>query len=441
MTDNGSGEYTIDITSDKDVFKEGIGDSYFCVLRPDDGTDTGSGTYIDDTYVASHSVTAVYRYIDTRTAQVLVTDSGDSKYYTVYIHKKATVTGNYAAALAVKEEGSENLFSCSTNILSVKSNVSDFNLEVELENAQFAQDITSGNITLSQGFKDLEITRLARTSDTVVTIYLAGKIDKAYSSGDIVFDTGAVTGVEVLVSLSVNIENTQMYADFSTAKFTNSQLSFDIVLEDGQFKDTVVSELSGAADGATLLEVAANTARDRSTVKINAPAADIDAAMALINGGVLSVSGVSTDYNEKLSLELNSEQAVINANVDFIEADGAGYKATLILSTLNGTLQTLTAADISVSGSFESGAISNVTVTEVTNIDACTQVVFTFSCEDVDLEDALFSGSITVADGKLKNLWTTASNEKSAELCTFQRKATGERGTQLKGFGAHTAIQ
>lgn len=438
LTDNGDGEYTIDLTSDKEVFKKDVGKDYFCVLGQSDETVTDD-EFINDKYISENSVQAVYKYIDASTAQVNVTDSGESYYYAVYIHKDATVTGNYAAAVVEKDYEDADTVNVSTNLLSVKSNVTEFNFEVGLTNAEFSDDITAENLSLGQGFEDMLISRITKTSDTLIKIYLEGTIDSSYSAGEIVFDENAIVS-ELIISLSISIENALLYADFTTAEFANNQLTFDVSLDGGTFTDSIEAELLGldAGNDAALEDIEINSTNDGATLTISVSAADIDEAMSLINGAVLRLSKESTDFNEEISSVLNAEQAVLNANVDFIEQNETNYTATLILSASNGTLEEISAADIlSIAGVFKNGTpgdeeeydgtdtsssgneigeISNVAITEVNKTDAGTEVIFTFDCEELDLEDAYFEGVITLANGKLKNLWATESSVKTSEL-------------------------
>lgn len=459
MTDNGGGKYTVDITSDKDVFKEKIDEKHFCVLGQDDGTEIGD-KFINDKYIEKNSVKAEYNYIDAKTVQIKITDSKESDYYTVYIHKDATLTGNYAAAFADKEAEEEDSVTITTDILSVKSNVGEFDFEVELTNATFAENITADNLSLSQGFADMLVKELVRTSDTAVKVIVEGTIDSSYSVGEIVFDENAVSN-NLIISLSIGIEDARIYADFSTAVFENNQLTFDVSLDGGTFSDDIVeAELSGFQQGidAGLENVVINEERDIATLTLNISAADIDTALELINGAVLSFSAESTDFNEDVSMVLNIRQAVLNANVDFVEQNETNYSATLIMSAFNGTLEELSVADItSISGTFkdytpeaedseagetgetsdgntEAGVIYNVTVTKVKKIDEGTQVVFTFDCDELDLDNSVFEGTLALASGKLKNLWATESNENSAALYYSAAESKGGTRDTLKGL-------
>lgn len=436
---NADGGYIVSAVADKDVFKANVASTDFCVIGKNveettaksmvdtteesttaiDAKTESTGTRIDDTYVKDNSIGGTYSFVDSKHATFAVNTLSD--YYIIYIHKNATVDGKYAAGMC--ENDAENVsIEISTETISLNSYESNPTFDIVIGKAVLADTIDSSLITFDAGFSGLIVTSAVRTTDTVLTIHTAGVLDGQYSSGDIQFGAGLIKGFDYPASLYIGINSAKAYADFTDVTFDNNVLSLALKLSGSTFKENPSITVSGK-DGLSVSNVVLDESKATATVKIAVTAADIAAAIEAVKGATLNLADTATDYNEAISVELVPSEASINANVDFIEnTSGETYTATVVLMPSNGTLNDLAIGDITVSGEF-----TNAQVISVNKTDAGTEVKFTFTTAK-DIDDATFTGTLSITAGKLTNLWDNASTLVSTDLYFCSE---GDRGDSL----------
>lgn len=426
---NADGGYVVSAVADKDVFKADVASTDFCVIgrnveetttepsvetseEPTTAIDDkvqseSSGKRIDDAYVKDNSVASTYAFIDSKHATFAVNTLSD--YYIIYVHKSATANGQYAAGMC--QNDTENVsVEISTETISLNSYELNPTFDIVIGGAVFAETIDSSLITFDAGFSGLIVTSAVRTTDTVLTIHTAGVLDGQYSSGDIQFGAGLIKGFDYPASLYIGINRAKAYADFTDVTFDNNVLSLALKLSGSTFKENPSITVSGK-DGLRVSDVVLDESKASATVKIAVTAENIAAAIEAVNGATLNLADTATDYNEAISVELVPSEASINASVDFIEnTSGETYTATVVLMPSNGTLNDLAIGDITIAGEF-----TNAQVTSVAKTDAGTEVKFTFTTAK-DIDDATFTGTLSVTAGKLTNLWGNASTLVSTDL-------------------------
>lgn len=284
--------------------------------------------------------------------------------------------------------------SCSASIVGTYA-TGDVNpvITITLDNTVAAAGLTKDMITLTGLFEGLEITGVSG-SERTITIVTSGTIAVSapfLAGGVLTFD--AVVANDT-VTLSVN----------DTLK-----------AEDTSFMVKAVSE-------------------DKSTVTLGVAtsASDLDAAIAAINGKTLEIPADKTASANAYALTVCAISASVGGSVDYIEATDTAntYSATAILFVKNGVWhRTLEASDITFGGDFD-----GATITSVAQNGDVYEITFTCVKENLDLDDLVLNGGVTISAGKVQNAWGTTLAENDAELTYVTGLDRGQTWDAIKLF-------
>ncbi|MEG1719435.1 MAG: hypothetical protein RR306_03825, partial [Clostridia bacterium] len=279
VADNGDGNYTISATSETDIFKENIENKSFCVLgtgstsstkessvtapneekneiiKPKKTTDekvakeeqesNKKSKKIDDKYIKEMSLDSTYKFIDSKNAEFTVTDKDGFSGYLVYLHETATLDKKYAAGVYIKEQEAIKNIEIYTQKPAVNGYQENPTFDIIVKNAKLSQKIDKSLITTSQGFSNLTVSDVVRTTDTVLTVHTTGQIDTKYTVGDINFGGGVIDGLEATSLLSIAINSENAYANFSNVSFSENILSLSLHLANSTFNDNPKISVSG----------------------------------------------------------------------------------------------------------------------------------------------------------------------------------------------------
>ncbi|MEG1846338.1 MAG: hypothetical protein RR239_05495, partial [Oscillospiraceae bacterium] len=279
VVDNGDGKYTISAISKTDIFKEKIENKSFCVLGTGSTASTNESSVtatdtetkettetkeaaekneayqaketnkkskkIDDKYIKEMSLDSTYKFIDSKNAEFTVSDKDGFDCYFVYLHETATIDKKYAAGVYIKKQEDLKNIEIYTEKPSVNGYQENPTFDIVIKNAKLAQKIDKNLITTSQGFSNLTVSDVVRTTDTVLTVHTAGQIDTKYSVGDINFGSGVIDGVESTSILSIAVNSAKGYADFSKVSFNENILSLSLRLVNSTFNDNPKVTISG----------------------------------------------------------------------------------------------------------------------------------------------------------------------------------------------------
>ncbi len=195
--------------------------------------------------------------------------------------------------------------------------------------------------------------------------------------------------------------------------FDNGNLSFKVQLGGMTFtvdKDGLLKAISSDFD-LTVKEVE----KDSATMTVKVDAKDLDSAIKAMGAKTFTIKNSAFSDDEDVEVIFKDIEAKVNFDIDTVEENAdKSYTATARLFTVYGKFEELSKDDISFGGDF-----NGAKVTELKKSDSAYDVSFTFQkpYNGFSLEDCALDGTVTVADGKIKNDWGT--NGKNSYEFTF----------------------
>lgn len=441
----------ITLTSDEDLFKEGIEKSDIVVqafeYKPIEQTDEENvGALSTDLSEAGAEASAdepqqnepessladpititdyTLSRTDARTLTITFKDSYEYGVYDFYIHKDGASNGRYAWGtyinLPENESAVQNPVSALVEGIFYNGDENPV-LKVTLENTAVT-DVKPENIELLGAFEDLSIASVTAT-DTEITLNTVGEIHICSAPYGYVDISPEALSAENEVIATVEISQAGAYISPDSYAYENGNLKFDLELS-GAKAEKNGEELADliTVGGNSVASAAANTEGNVITVTVPTNGADIDSAINSVveKPVVIRKEALSCDIDIEYTITDNS--AYISAYTDYIEKADSGYKCTLYLVPIYGSLADLTAADLTFDGDFEGAK-----VTDVKQEGSLYTVTFTFT-GDKSLDNSIFEGSIKVADGKLINAWGTPSEYTHETFGYMAETVRGDKST------------
>ncbi len=365
--------------------------------------------------------------------QITITvPKGDKEYFgfNVAIHPSATNSGKPAEASSLNALNTKDIVTCKATI-DEEFTVGDVNpvIEVKLTNTALSDDFNNDMIRLTGAFSNLSITSVSGTD--VITVTTTGTVSFSAPLLASVDFAGEATTSGTSLSAMSKINYRLAYIKQDSFVFANNKLTFDVELNSDEFKFAVNDSFSSS--GATYTVKAISEDKKVITLSVASAAANLDAAIdVLLNKETMTFPKEKLLSNAALTVNFYATKATFGASIDYIEKDEENantYIATIYIYPISGEMDTLAASNLTFGGDFK-----NANITSVVKGNEIHQVVFTFTKEGVNLEDAIFSGTLTLAAGKVKNAWGTTREELVSEISYTTNMDRGETLDAIKGF-------
>ena len=320
--------------------------------------------------------------------------------------------------------------SCSASIVGTYA-TGDVNpvITVTLDNTVAAAGLTKDMITLTGLFEGLEITGVSG-SERTITIVTSGTIAvSAPFLAGVDLAEGA-TNSGVALSAACEVAYRSVYVKQDSFALAGGVLTFDAVVAN----DTVTLSVNDTLKAEDTSFMVKAVSEDKSTVTLGVAtsASDLDAAIAAINGKTLEIPADKMASANAYALTVCAISASVGGSVDYIEATDTAntYSATAILFVKNGVWhRTLEASDITFGGDFD-----GATITSVAKNGNVYEITFTCVKENLDLDDLVLNGGVTISAGKVQNAWGTTLAENDAELTYVTGLDRGQTWDAIKLF-------
>lgn len=364
---------------------------------------------------------------------IKLAEGKDSEYsnYTVGVDKNATTVGKYCSGSYRTVDSIKEQVSYSAKI-SGEYTVGDSNpvIIVNLENTVAVEDINADMLKLTGLFSDLEIANVTASGNTL-TVTTKGSIQNETPLTAGVDIAAEATNSGQALSASCAVKYRGLYVDQASYAFEKNTLTFDVILSGDTWKLSSGDKISSEDIVITLKTLS----EDKQTATFSTPvtAENLDGALSKINGTTVTVAADKLNSGIAQTLTISAAKAELGAVIDYIEETDTAdkYKADAIIYAKNGTFGEITASDISFAGDFVGAKTESVE-----KDDTVYTASFTFTAKDVNTDEMGFSGTATLAAGKMINLWGTPSGEATCEAVYVTGIDRGETLEAIKAFVA-----
>lgn len=354
-----------------------------------------------------------YSVIVDNERQITVTiKDGKTEYagYNITIKSSAISIGKYGEATTFENEDIEKL--AYEAEISGEYTTGDTNpvIQVALKNTVVSSDFNKNMVKLTGLFGNLEIDNVSG-SESTITIVTKGTIlsDMPFMAG--VDFTAEATESKQELSAWREIEYRTNYVQTDSFALDNGRLLFNVVLGADTFNVQPGDYI--ACDGYTYGIEDVSDDKTTATFSCAVNASTVDEALDIVTNNNIELAADTIGSGIAQTVNILAPKPDIGMLIDYIDkTDNAGtYLATAVLYVQNGELDTIETSDISLSGDFE-----NVSIESVKKDGAVYDIQFTFTAEELDLDNIKLSGVVSVASGKVKTMWNTYSGQMTAEV-------------------------
>ena len=288
-------------------------------------------------------------------------------------------------------------------------------ITIEFENTVASDAVNAEMFELTELFASLEVTDVAQNG-TSVTLFTEGVIpyEIPLTAGVDISSEATEAATELRAECEIIIRNAYVKQD--SFALTDGVLSFDMICLNGTFAFAAGDVIE--SNGLTFTVNAVSADSSSVTLAVPTTAGDLDSAVAQINGMELLIPADKLSSGIAQTTLLYANNADFGATFNHIKkADAENtYNATAVLYVKNGVF----ADDISVSDISLGGAFEDAVITALTKVQNTYTLEFTFEKSGINLKKVKLEGSVTVAEGKIRNLWNTALPESNTNLDYFK---------------------
>lgn len=302
-------------------------------------------------------------------------------------------------------------------------------ITIELKNTVASDNINADMFELTELFADLEITEVAQNGATI-TLLTDGVIpfEIPLTAGVDISSEATESATELRAECELLMRNAYIKQD--SFAFSDGTLSFSMICLNGTFTFAVGDVIESNGLAFTVKTVSDDGSAVTLTVPISA--SDLDSAIAQINGKELLIPADKLSSGIAQAVLLYANEADFGATVSrFAKTETQNvYNVTAVLYAKNGVwADDLAIDDVTLGGAFESATITALTKTQNTyTLD------FTFEKSGINLNKVTLQGSVTIAEGKIRNLWNTVLPECTTSLNYIKS------GLSLDGYKKITAL-
>lgn len=297
-------------------------------------------------------------------------------------------------------------------------------VELELENAKFADEVQREDIELTKAFEGMEVADIQRENETRLLLTLRGEMKGEgedlvpYLEGGVAVKSGSTNaavrayGEVPLVTATAYLAGTPAFTDSAT-------LRVSATAENCQWSQVPTASqitLSGAFAGATVKKVEKCTKNpDTMDVYLTVSQKDCEGV------GSIVFADASTDAGQPIGVDVNFDNIGFYAAVKSLEK--TAEKVTLIISAVSHGLQlnrTLSAEDLTLAGDFEQAKVENVLQGE----DNSLEITLSFSTGVFDAVDG-YEGIILLPMESVKSEFANIE-DMDAVICVGSFKDEAE---------------
>lgn len=363
--------------------------------------------------------------------QITITvPNGDKEYlgFNVAIHSSATNSGNFAEASSnVPQAATQEQVQYAAEFTEVYA-VGDENpiIKVSFSNTSLSDGFNADMIKLTGVFSNLSITGITGANDIVITTTGTISAGSPLVAGIDFAQEATKSGIAISAKTKINYRTASIKQN--SFVLADNKLRFDIVLNSDQFNFAVGNSFTSSDVTYTVEAIS----EDKSMVTLSVTTAEtnLDTAITfLTNKGKVTIPKGKMLSNADLDVELYANKAGLGASINYIEegSNPDSYAATVHIYPINGEMDTLVNSDITLGGDFE-----GATITNIEKANGMYKVMFNFNKAGINLEDASFVGTVTLAQGKLKNAWGTTLGERSVDVSHDTGMERGEALDAIK---------
>jgi hypothetical protein len=397
------GHYTVTLTHDSDVFVDKVSAENIKI----------EGIYLNETDASQESTEPIYTS-DTITAfqveresakKLVITFDATTDYtlMTVVVHKSAM--SNKMFGDAYWREGSEVYLPPSVSIVG-EFTVYDQNptLNIVLENTTFSDNLTADMVVLDGAFRGITVTGVTGNEQNV-TVTTTGTINDKTVHGKVTLKAEATRCGSPLDAFTT-VKPVGAAVIPESYRLVDGNLEFRV--EFGNIALTADKAVLAEAITAEELDInVKEVGTDYAVLTIATDAATVDEALGAIGRVSFSIAGSALSTDKDAVLFISATTAELRFAVDYVSLENDKYRAEGTFYALYGNMEELTAADLTFGGDF-----ADANVESLDKRTSSYSLVFMFDSpyEGFDLETCELNGTLTVAEGKIKNLWGTNGN-------------------------------
>ena len=386
-----SGKYTTTVSSEK-VDLSGVTADKIEVLYYDAAETKAAAT--DD-----EEAQAVYSKAEIISAE----KNGDGSWEISFTDKDAAtnITSSYVVSFtelkdsaAVTVEFPEMSLEADIDFVTPADHTID--LSMLLSGGEFEGEVTAENIALSDAFAGMEIASV-KGSGHDLTVQLKGDLQKSaantYECGTLSVSPDVIKDGYAYVPAEIPVRLEAAWFDATSLKFEGGKITGDYKVY-GVADPAELTKDNVKLDGATVEKV---EKADENTVSLTISAEGVTS----VNDFAASFSGSQLTLGDYVTA-VDLCQAGFYPFYDYVEADGDALRLTLKLYASNGVFaDDLSAEQITYDDGFADAKTESLT----RDSDTVATLILSIPANGMTEEDMDVSGTVTLAEGALNNLW------------------------------------
>lgn len=302
-------------------------------------------------------------------------------------------------------------------------------ITIELKNTVASDNIKADMFELTELFSTLEITDVAQNGANI-TLFTDGVIPYEIPLTGGVDISAKATEAETELRAECELLMRNAYIEQDSFVLSDGTLAFDMVCLNGTFTFAVGDVIESNGLAFTVKNVSDDGAD--VTLAIPTSASDLDSAIAQVDGKEILIPADKLSSGIAQTVLIYANEADFGATVNrFAKTETQNvYNVTAVLYAKNGVFaDDLTIDDVALDGEFASATITALTKTQNTYT-----LEFTLEKSGINLNKVSLQGSVTVAEGKIRNLWNTVLPECTTSLDYIKS------GLSLDGYKKITAL-
>lgn len=422
---NDAGEYTTTLTSDELKLSDVTADLVSIVYEVFDAdgyakaveNTNGEKEVSKDEYYKENSVDITeVKANEDGTLTISFTDDKASEnatdFYEIRIEKpKASVSLNVE-----KPE-----FTLTPNVNSVYAYDKSVCITLTLNDSTFDENISDKDINLYGSFSSLKVDSLS-CSGKKLTMQLKGEIEKnassgVYLDGFIGVDRSAVANAAQTTIVSVPVSTQAADFDVSTLNVAeDGTITVLMNVYDNTLLNSLTKNMVSFEKNFTVVSCAKINENQAAVIMTADGVKDRNSAAALLDGQTVKIGDTA--------FTAGFPAADFYPLFDYVEADGANLKFTIMLYASNGEFVALKKELVSLDGDFAGGKVVSVTKESAT----VAELVILVPANGNTAENLNMNGTVILNAGAMTNLW----GELTTKPASFYRNYA--QGSMGKGF-------
>ena len=399
------GHYTVTLTHDSDVFGDKVSAEDIKIEggylhKTDASQENAESSHTEDTITAFQ--------VERESAKKLVITFDSTADYTLMIVTvdKSSMNNKVSGDAYWIESYDEEILSYSASIAG-EFTVYDQNptLNIVLENTNCADNLSTDMVVLDEAFKDLTVTDVTGKGHNV-TVTTTGTINDKTVHGKVTLKAEATRCGDPLDAFT-SVKPVGAAVIPESYGLADGNLEFRV-----EFANIILTADKAAVAKAITAEKldigVKEVGTDYAVLTIATDAATVDEALGTIGNVSFSIAGSVLSTGTDAVLFISATSAELSFTADYVSLEkNDKYRAEGTLYALYGNMEDLSAADLTFGGDFAGADVESLAKKAYSY-----EVVFTFDSpyEGFDLETCELNGTITVSEGKIKNLWGTNGN-------------------------------